>query len=293
VTPAHWRVLLIYFAFTLAATALALARRWLRPGAGGESVWSKYPSYLLLNLMFLIASWLPHAWHALTALLTALGGLAAWEITRALWPQARALPLATIALVAAGGWLSQEGWLKAWLATLLAGIAANTWLGPRGDLGRRALALAGSLVYVPLCLAAYLWTWQADSTGFRVVFLYLTVATNDALAQITGQLFGARQLAPHLSPAKTVEGALGGVLLAGAMGAAMSGVAGWSLPVGAVLGLVMGMAGLMGDLTASAWKRALGLKNFSDLLGAQGGVLDRFDGLLFAAPVFYLLTVWR
>jgi phosphatidate cytidylyltransferase len=54
---------------------------------------------------------------------------------------------------------------------------------------------------------------------------------------------------------------------------------------------VVAAAGALGDLTESAWKRALGLKDFSALLGAQGGVLDRFDGLIFAAPVYYLLLV--
>ena len=127
--------------------------------------------------------------------------------------------------------------------------------------------------------------------GFASVYLYLVVATNDALAQITGELFGRRPLIPKISPAKTVEGAAGGMLFAAAMGLALSGVMGWGYLLGAFLGLVLGAAGLVGDLTASAWKRALGLKNFSNLLGPQGGVLDRFDGLIFASPVFYLLML--
>jgi phosphatidate cytidylyltransferase len=54
--------------------------------------------------------------------------------------------------------------------------------------------------------------------------------------------------------------------------------------------MIIGLAGLIGDLSESSWKRALGLKDFSSALGAQGGVLDRFDALFFAAPIFFLLA---
>jgi len=295
-TPPHWHVLLVYLSFTLIATALALARRRLRPGATGESVWQKYPTYILINLVFLGAGWLPHEWHALTALLSLLGGLASWEMARALSLPAmarRGLPLLTAALVVAAGWLETEAFIKLWLATML-GSAVASALAVRGDdLGRQVLALTGGVVYLPFCLAAYLWVWREDAAGFLAAFVYLSVETNDAFAQITGQLFGRRPLAPRISPAKTVEGAAGGALFAGAMGLALSATVGWSYSAGALTGLGIGLAGLLGDLTASAWKRALNLRNFSGLLGPQGGALDRFDGLIFAAPVFYLLTLLR
>jgi len=298
-TASHWNVLSIYLGFTLIATLLALARRWLRPGTDGESLWRKYPTYILINLGFLAASWSPPTWHILTALLSLLGGLAAWEIARALFQAQKTsisfsailLPCMTFALIVLAGWLEMTVWFKVWLILVLLLTAMNTITGAPGDYGQRILALSGCVFYLPICLAAYLWIHQSDPTGFRAAFLYLTIATNDALAQITGQLFGARPLAPHISPAKTVEGAIGGVLFAGAMGYALSSTVGWSYSFGAISGILLGMAGLIGDLTASVWKRALGLKNFGELLGAQGGILDRFDGLIFAAPVFYLLIV--
>jgi phosphatidate cytidylyltransferase len=293
-TPPHWHVLLVYLSFTLIATALALARRRLRPGATGESVWRKYPTYILINLTFLIAGWLPHEWQALTALLSLLGGLASWEIAQALSLSAmtrRGLSVLTVALVAAAGSLGAEAFIEIWLAVMLGSAAVSAVAGRRDDLGRQAIALAGCVVYLPLCLAAYLWAWREDAAGFLAAFVYLAVATNDAFAQITGQLFGWRPLSLRISPAKTVEGAVGGVLFAGAMGVGLSATVGWSYWVGAMVGLAIGLAGLLGDLTASAWKRALNLRNFSGLLGPQGGVLDRFDGLIFAAPVFYLLIL--
>jgi phosphatidate cytidylyltransferase len=288
---AHWQVLLVYLAFTLAATALAFAKRWLRPGAAGGSLWRKYPTYILLNLVFVGAGWLPHAWQALTALVSLLGGLASWEIARPLRLSAvarRGLPIVTMALVATAGWLPMEAFFETWLVVMLGAAALSALASQRDDLGRQTIALAGCLVYLPLCLAAYLWIWREEAAGFLAGFLYLTVATNDAFAQITGQVFGQRQLSPRISPSKTVGGAVGGMLFAGAMGAGLSATVGWSYWGGAIAGLVLGLAGLLGDLTASAWKRAFNLKDFSGWLGPHGGALDRFDGLIFAAPVFYV-----
>jgi len=296
-------VLFGYLGFTLMAAVLALAQSRLRPRPelaegprpAGVTVRQKYPAYIVINLLFLAASWLPQAWHALTALLVLLGALASREIAQALLPAGltrRALPFLTAGLVLAAGWLEPLAFLKVWLAVMLVLAAASALIGPLERLQRRVAALAGGAIYLPLCLAAYLWVRQTDATGFRVVFLYLTVAANDAFAQITGQFLGRRPLAPRISPGKTQEGAVGGLLFAAVVGAALSQTVGWSYAAGVGMGLVVGLAGLVGDLTASGWKRALRLKDFSGLLGAHGGVLDRFDALIFAAPVFYLLLSW-
>jgi len=312
VTAAHWYVLRVYFVFTLIATSLALAKRWLRRGSGEGHVWRKYPTYILINLCFLAASWLSSNWHTLTVLLAVVGGLASWEITCALvsYEQSESrgdenpnktlhlarnyfvlFPYATAFLIVIADWLEIAIWLRVWLVVFLLYIMLSTLIQPPRDYGRRVLAISASVIYFPICLVAYILIQKADASGFATVFLYLTVATNDALAQITGELFGVRPLVPHISPAKTVEGAVGGILFSGAMGMMLSSTIGWSYLTGILMGLIVGVVGLIGDLTASVWKRALGLKNFSQLLGAQGGVLDRFDGLIFAGPVFYLLYV--
>jgi len=296
-TASHWQVLFIYFGFTLIATLLALANRWTKPKSNGESVWRKYPTYILINLFFLAAMWSPPSWHALTILLAVLGALASWEITRGLFQSVQTSisnifwACATFALIVAADFVDTTIWFNVWLAALMVFIAIATLIGKPVEYARRALALAGCVIYLPVCLAAYIWIQHNDPSGFHAAFLYLAVATNDAMAQITGELFGARPLAPHISPSKTMEGAMGGIIFAGAMGLALSNSVGWGDVTGTVMGLAVGLSALLGDLTASAWKRALGLKNFSALLGAQGGVLDRFDGLIFAAPVFYLLLV--
>jgi len=152
-----------------------------------------------------------------------------------------------------------------------------------------SFAVAGSIVYIPFCLSAFIWIWQMDASGFLAVFLYLVVAANDAFAQVVGQLIGSLPLAPALSPAKTVEGFAGGLIFAAAAGAGIGYFLGWSFLGGLLAGLGLGLAGTLGDLIESGWKRSLRIKDFSRLLGAHGGFLDRFDSLLLAAPVFFLV----
>jgi phosphatidate cytidylyltransferase len=292
-TPRHTHVLLFYGGFVALSVLLALARRWLRPGAGRPSVWKKYPTYILLNLIFLAAAWLPGAWHGLALLLAIIGAGASWEICRGLGlggVERAGLPAATACLTMAAELLGPAALLPIWIGALLALVAAGALIGEGCHLGRRMIAVAGGGVYLPLCLAALIWLWHMDGGGFVAVFFYMVIVGNDAFAQITGQLLGRRLLAPQISPGKTVAGALGGAICAAAVGAALSSTIGWPAGTGAAAGAAIGVAGQIGDLVESRWKRALGLKDFSGLLGAQGGVLDRFDALIFAAPVFYLLV---
>lgn len=295
-TPAHLTVLAVFLVFMALATGLAAFGRRLGARPVGASLWRKYPLFIGLIALFVAASWLPAEWHLLTALLAGLGALAAWELATALLPAGRApllLALLCAALIAAADGLAPGALFQVWLGVVLAaGLWAALAAAPAGtseQLARRLLAVAGCGVYLPLCLAAYVFVRRADAGGFYAVFLYLVVAANDSFSQITGQVFGRRRLAPRLSPGKTVEGAAGGLALATLMGAALGPAAGWGWAGGALAGALVALAGALGDLAESAWKRALGLKDFSTLLGAQGGALDRFDGLILAAPVYFLL----
>ena len=292
-TSAHFAVLITYLAFVAVATLLARFGPRLGAEPVGASLWKKYPVFILLNLLFITAGWLPREWQALTALLAVLGGLAAWELASALLPTGsarRVLPVLCAALILAAGWLDPDRLFRLWVGALLVAALAAALAGATGQLGRRLLAVAGCLVYLPLCLGAYVLVRRADASGFHAVFLYLVIAANDAFAQVTGQAFGRRPLAPRISPSKTLEGTAGGLVFATLLGAALGPAAGWGWAGGAGAGAVVAAAGALGDLAESAWKRALGIKDFSALLGAQGGVLDRFDGLILAAPVYYLLV---
>ena len=127
--------------------------------------------------------------------------------------------------------------------------------------------------------------------GWRATLLLIgTVAVSDSAQYYSGRAFGRRPLAPTISPKKTVEGALGGVVV----GTAFMAIAGrWALPVMATLplalaGIVVVVLGIGGDLFESRLKRVAGVKDSSTLIPGHGGVLDRIDALLFAAPAFYV-----
>ncbi len=153
-------------------------------------------------------------------------------------------------------------------------------------------AAAGMLapVYIGLPLGALVGIHQiAGREG--VLTLIATVAASDTFQYYSGRTFGKRPLAPTISPKKTIEGAIGGFVLAPL---ALVAMAYWWLPrlnPGAVwlAGLGIVMAGIAGDLFESSFKRAAGLKDSGSLIPGHGGVLDRIDALLFCAPLFYLL----
>lgn len=125
--------------------------------------------------------------------------------------------------------------------------------------------------------------------AWRVVLLLAIVMVSDTLAFFAGRAFGRRRLAPALSPGKTVEGALGG-LVGGVSGA--FGVRALGLPIlppwhTLVLGLLVAALGIVGDLDESLLKRWAGVKDSGTLFPGHGGMLDRLDALLFGAPILY------
>ena len=128
-----------------------------------------------------------------------------------------------------------------------------------------------------------------------VIFVDLSLAQIAALgttmAYLAGKAFGKHKLAPVLSPGKTWEGAAGGFLgaliMAALLGWLLRFPLAWSLTAGALTGLVAPL----GDLFESAFKREIGVKDLGTMLPGHGGALDRFDSLLFTAPLVYWLTV--
>jgi len=135
-----------------------------------------------------------------------------------------------------------------------------------------------------LCAAGVL-AFASLAAPPQIMLVYLLVALFDGFSQIVGQLFGARRLAPRLSPGKSVEGAAGGAFAAVAGALLMCGPLGMATVRALSLALVVAAASLAGDLGASAVKRTAGVKDFGRLLPGHGGVLDRFDSFLLAAPV--------
>lgn len=131
-------------------------------------------------------------------------------------------------------------------------------------------------------------------TGSDLVFLlFFVVWASDMFALYIGSAIGRKPLAPHVSPRKTVEGAVGGLL--GALLAAFV-ARGWFMHRLTVvdciaLGIGLGVVGILGDLVESMLKRGAGVKDSASLVPGHGGVLDRVDSLLYAAPVLYYYYV--
>jgi phosphatidate cytidylyltransferase len=134
----------------------------------------------------------------------------------------------------------------------------------------------------------------AHASGDLLLFLFGVLWVGDTAAMGTGKWLGRHKLAPAVSPNKTVEGFIGGLIGALAVGLLMAFWKFEQLPLYHVLLLALGCSlfGQLGDLVESMWKRSLGIKDSSDIIPGHGGVLDRFDSLLFAAPFMYGYLVW-
>ncbi len=148
-------------------------------------------------------------------------------------------------------------------------------------------------VYVAVMLC-FVYLIRAGEKGLSLVWLvFLSSWVADTCAYFTGYFLGKHKMAPVLSPKKTIEGAAGGIL-----GSALSGVL-FALIVGEGslaprLALICGagaVISIFGDLAASAVKRDRGIKDYGNLIPGHGGILDRFDSVIFTAPVIYFLML--
>ena len=193
-------------------------------------------------------------------------------------------------------------------AILLLAIVAFTRADPRAGFQTWAMTTFG-IAYIGLLLPAIVLvahlappggSWNTSVGVFGLgsgaawaLTLVLVVWGYDTGAYMTGRLIGRRHMLDHISPSKTIEGLAGGLILAtiaAGVGAALIGLEPWH-PL--VIGPVVGVAAQAGDLAESMLKRAAGRKDSGDLVPGHGGILDRIDSFLFAAPVLagYALLV--
>ena len=172
----------------------------------------------------------------------------------------------------------------------LAALTLTAWNGGSRDaLGLAAASLFPSL-YLGLPIGAMIAVREIRGRD-ALFLLMLTVVISDTAQYYSGRAFGRRPLAPAISPKKTIEGALGGLLF-GAVGLIVAGA--WWLPevpvaLRAALGTMIVALGIAGDLFESMLKRSAGMKDSSALIPGHGGILDRIDALLFAAPIYYVV----
>ena len=126
-----------------------------------------------------------------------------------------------------------------------------------------------------------------DQNILLVIFLIAVVQASDVLQYIWGKLLGKRKIAPVLSPSKTVEGFVGGVLSATALATALWWITPFTPFQAGLIGLVICLMGLAGGLVMSAIKRDFGVKDWGHMIKGHGGMMDRVDSICFAAPIFF------
>jgi phosphatidate cytidylyltransferase len=127
-----------------------------------------------------------------------------------------------------------------------------------------------------------------------VFFLFGVVWLGDAAALVAGTSVGRHQLAPFISPRKTVEGAIGGLIgsLCGALIGGALLLRDMSLPQCIAAGIMLAVLGQLGDLCESLVKRSCGIKDSAMLIPGHGGILDKLDGILFGAPALYYFVLY-
>jgi phosphatidate cytidylyltransferase len=232
--------------------------------------------------------WLPAT--AFRAAVSALAAAAAFEYAALAGRPAGLGRWVVVVLAALSAWAFSDGARWASVAALVAlALAAAAVLG-RGRRIPSSLAAVFGIFYLGIPLGLLV---DLRSTGWRVaILLVATVVVSDSLQYYTGRLLGRRPLAPRVSPKKTMEGAVGGLVAAtlflGAVGPVF--LPGFSRAGLAGLGLAVAALGICGDLFESQLKRTTGLKDSSHLIPGHGGVLDRIDALLFAIPAFHLFV---
>ena len=181
------------------------------------------------------------------------------------------------------GAVAWAAWSNALLWALVAALTWSEWFkAPEGLPTRWPKALLW-LFPVP-ALAALIWLGVANPYDPWPILSFLwMIWANDTGAFVVGKPLGKHKLWPSVSPGKSWEGTVGGAVMAALVAALALG------PEWAWLGGLMGALSTAGDLTQSAWKRRRNMKDSGNLLPGHGGIMDRFDGFLYAAPVYVIL----
>ena len=166
-------------------------------------------------------------------------------------------------------------------------------LGDTAHFLDRSTKVQWALMISVFCISHIPAILTLDIEGFEekklllMIFLILVVQSSDVLQYVWGKLFGKHKIAPKLSPSKTVEGFVGGVISASVLGGLLYWLTPFN-PVQAVLmSLLICLMGFLGGLVMSTMKRSMGVKDWGNMISGHGGMLDRMDSLCFAAPIFF------
>ncbi|MGG5809508.1 phosphatidate cytidylyltransferase [Falsiroseomonas sp. CW058] len=270
-----------------AAPSPAEAKRW-------KDLRKRALSALVLGPSAVACIWLGA--EAFTAMVALAVAILAWEWVHLCGRRTRVFPgLAVPLVVMAACALAVDDHPRWALALLVAGFLA-TWAGARAlphTVDQPAGRLAAGVLYIGLAgIALIELRHDTDAGRANVLFLFLVVWASDIGAYMAGRALGGPKLWPAVSPNKTWSGAGGGLLAAVAVGLACALAFQPGAAAGAVVAVavLLGIASQAGDLLESAIKRHFRVKDTSSLIPGHGGLLDRLDGVLAAAPVASLLS---
>ena len=153
--------------------------------------------------------------------------------------------------------------------------------------------------YVSVCLSYVFRLRDIKDGGYLIILVFICSWGNDTLAYCAGRLFGKHKMSPVLSPKKSVEGLIGGIIGAGILGMLFGFYFNANVhPIPnaplwfALVGAVGALPAVIGDLAASAIKRNNDVKDYGKLIPGHGGVLDRFDSMIFTAPIIYYAVLF-
>ena len=268
-------------------------------------------SALVLVPILLVALYL--GVQAIALVLAVVAGLAGMEVYKLLrgagYPSLAMFgTVLAVAIVLQAGFAPEpeKGLVLVGLGAILAGAGSLVRLDPRDGLaawittvfGALYIGLIAFILYVaamapPVSQSAPL-AWLGAPRGW-ILLLVLGVWSYDTGAYLVGSQIGRHKFLTHISPSKSVEGLVGGLIACTVVVAAMMAGLGLS-PLGAlILGPLLGLVAQAGDLAESMLKRAAGAKDSGTLIPGHGGILDRIDSFLFAAPVvaLYVLAISR
>lgn len=245
--------------------------------------------------VIILAIWFGSPW--LTALVAAAVAIGVLEVQAARGRLLRPLPLLVAGLAAClpiaadleGPWL-----LRALTALVIVPTAALALTRDPRQGVEQWLWLVAPTIYLAWLGTHFVILRELPDGREWVLLVVLTVWITDTGAYFVGRTVGRHKLAPAISPGKTWEGAIGGELAGLATVVGLNYAFGLGLAVQhlLVIGLLAPFAGQVGDLAESALKRGLGIKDSSGLVPGHGGIVDRLDSLLFAAPAVYWYLTW-
>jgi len=243
----------------------------------------------------LIPMWLGGIWAVLLFVLVGLlGGYEFYNLMRASdYQPARWLGLIWLTALILQGW--QPQYLP--LSTILSGgfiITFTYALFQKDNAVLGLLATVTGAIYIGIILGQAVTLRFIPNGLWWLLLAALITWANDTLAYFAGQIFGRRKLWPRLSPKKTWEGTIGGLIGASLIGALIAWLT--PLPISPVTGIGIGFTGgilaTLGDLSVSMLKRHAQIKDTGTLFPGHGGMLDRLDSLLFVLPFVYKVAFW-